>query len=301
MLSKVKLPINKILFNRSNKFLIAKSFVTTNSVALEEYKKPNSSLITFNYKSFTNYEKITRDEGLRKYMKDLYYKSGNGFVTTLTVSMVAPFLGALSSIPPVYLMIGWVGNIGLSFYSILKMNKLEVKTITKENGYYEVPNKDKEFWYKVFTFSNGLIIAPAVGAALLTAPHSIPMATFSTAAIFGGATYVALKQSDLSLVKYQAPLIGGVCGLIAGSVIQIGGHYMGFYQMANTMDMVITGASTLIFTGLVAADTQRAIQDYQDGKLDSVQAATELLLDASNLFLDMLKIMTRLTGNSKDD
>jgi len=63
--------------------------------------------------------------------------------------------------------------------------------------------------------------------------------------------------------------------------------------------MISTAASTVIFTGLIAADTQKAIQDYSNKTLDSIKVSVELLLDATNLFIDILKILIKL--NEKKD
>ena len=55
--------------------------------------------------------------------------------------------------------------------------------------------------------------------------------------------------------------------------------------------------STLIFTGLIAIDTQKAIEDYDNKQLDSVKIATELLLDAVNLLIDFVKISIEIIKN----
>ncbi len=74
---------------------------------------------------------------------------------------------------------------------------------------------------------------------------------------------------------------------------------LGFSSFASNLDMISTAASTVIFTGLIAADTQKAIQDYSNKTLDSIKVSVELLLDATNLFIDILKILIKL--NEKKD
>jgi hypothetical protein len=245
-------------------------------------------------------DKIITDKGLKKYMSDIYVKSGGGFGASLGIGVTAPVL--LSSLPisGSLLVGGWVANIGLSFYSIYKMSKLNTRTIEKEDGFYEENNQDKERWYKIFCLSNGLMIAPIVGITLATNPVVIPLATVATLSTFGGATYAALKQTDTNLVSYQGPLIGCVWGLIGTGVFQMFAAMMGYTSIANTMDIMTSLASVGVFTALVAVDTQVAIEDYGNKKLDSINVSTQLLLDATNLFIDFIKLLNRLTGNNDD-
>ena len=246
------------------------------------------------------FAKINEDKGLKKYMRDIYFKSGTGFTTSLVTSMAVPL--ALAHIPLSATAVGglYLANVGFSFYSIYKMGGMTTNTITKDDGLYEEKNEDKELWYKLFSVSNGITLAPLVGITLATNPVVIPIATAVTIGTFGGASYAALRQKDMTMVKYQGPLLGGVCGLIGASVVQLGASYFGYHTVASDLDIIATGASTVIFTGLVVADTQAAIKDYEEKKLDSINVCTELLLDATNLLIDFIKIFSRVTGNKND-
>jgi FtsH-binding integral membrane protein len=135
----------------------------------------------------------------------------------------------------------------------------------------------------------------------MTNPIILPIALSATATTFAGATFVALNQKDLNLVQYQGPLIGGVCGLIGSSLVQIIAHLCGFHTFGSTLDLITTGASVIIFSSLIAVDTQIAIQDYYDKKLDSIRASTSLLLDATNLLIDFIKIFSEISKNINND
>ncbi len=280
--------INKSLHKVKNRinvrtFTLSPAIPVVNRFSFEEPKK------------YTLFTKINEDKGLKKYMRDIYFKSGTGFTTTLVTSMAVPL--ALTHVPLTLSAAGglYLANFGFSLYSIFQMGKLQTKTIAKEDGLYEEKNEAKELWYKLFSISNGISLAPLVGLTLATNPVVIPIATAVTIGTFGGASYVALNQKDMNLVKYQGPLIGGVFGLIGASLVQLGATYMGYGSFATQLDLLTTGASTVIFTGLVAADTQVAIKDYAEKKLDSVNVCTELLLDATNLFIDFIKIFSQIT------
>ena len=65
-------------------------------------------------------EKIIKNTSLRKYIKDIYIKTGGGFTASIATSMVVPFIGgALTTVMPLPVIGGlWLGNVGFSFYSI---------------------------------------------------------------------------------------------------------------------------------------------------------------------------------------
>jgi len=233
--------------------------------------------------------KIAQNTSLRKYIKDIYIKTGSGFATSLSASMITPFVGGLLSIA-VPIPVICIGTIGFSFYSVYKMAELETKTIKTNDGLYEEKNILKEKWYNAFCIANGITISPLIGVVLMTNPIILPIALTTTAATFAGATYVAINQKDLNLIQYQGPLVGGVCGLIASSIVQIIAHLSGFHMFGIVLDLVTTGASVAIFSCLIAVDTQIAIKNYYDEKLDSINASMELLLDATNLLTDFIKI-----------
>jgi FtsH-binding integral membrane protein len=243
------------------------------------------------------YEKIMIDKGLKKYMKDIYVKSGLGFGSSLLIGGSVPIL--FSAVPlsaPIFIG-GWFANIGLSFYSIYKMSKYKTITISKEDGLYEEINQKKEFWYKTFCVSNGLMISPLVGMTLVMNPVAIPLATVASLTTFAGASYAALKQTDTNLVKFEGPLIGCVWGLIGTGIAELIAISMGYSSLANTMDLFATIGSVGVFTALIAVDTQKAIDDYSSKELDSLKVCTELVLDITNLFIDFVKLLNRFKND----
>jgi FtsH-binding integral membrane protein len=239
-------------------------------------------------------EKISQNNSLRKYIKDIYIKTGCGFTASLATSMVIPFV-ALTTEMPLSVMCGiWLGNVGFNFYSSHKMLQLETNTIEKEDGLYEEYNLKKERWYKVFCISNGIILSPVIGITMITNLIILPTALTATASTFAGATYVALNQKDLNLVQYQGPLIGGVWGLIGASLVPIGAHLCGFHTFGSTLDLIITGGSVIIFSSLIAVETQVAIKNYNDKQLDSIIVSLKLLLNASILLIDFINILEKI-------
>ncbi len=277
------------------------SLTTINSAIVPQVSSlQNFTKIDLEANKHTLHNKIMTDKGLKKYMKDIYFKSGVGFATSLGISASVPIVLSTLPLSPGLLISGYVANVGLSFYSIYKMSKYNSKTIEKDDGLYELTDDNKEFWYKTFCISNGITIAPLVGLTLMTNPVAIPLATVATLSTFGGATYAALKQTDTNLVQYQGPLIGCLWGLIGTGIAEMIAISMGYSSLANSMDIFASVASVGVFTALVAVDTQKAIDDYNQKVLDSTNVCVELLLDATNLFIDFIKLLNRLTGKDDD-
>jgi FtsH-binding integral membrane protein len=260
--------------------------------------KPLSQI---NIQNDRNIDKINNNSKLKLYIKDIYKYSGCGFGGSIASSLVfggvaaGTFAVSGSIVPTIGL---WLGNVGFSFYSLYKISKF--KSITNNDLTEEIPF-DKKKWYTMFSISNGITLAPAVYASFAISPMIFPLALTSTLGTFGGATYYALKQNNLDAIKWQAPLIGCVSGLICSSIVQIGASFMGFTQFAHGLDIISTLASTAVFTGLIIADTQKAIKDFEDKQLDSINTSVELLLDATNLLIDFIKIFTEISKNIRND
>lgn len=98
-----------------------------------------------------------------------------------------------------------------------------------------------------------------------------------------------LKEYITRIYKYS-----GVVGLIGTNIMTLITSLCGFTNFANTMDFGATIVSTGVFTGLIVADTQISINDYKEKTLDTIKTSTELLLDATNLFIDIVKILIKL-------
>ena len=252
-------------------------------------------------KSITNLDQINNDSKLKNYIGDIYKYSGYGFGGSLAASIAFSGLsvGTLLTIPSATIPLGilWFGNVGFSFYSIYKISKIKSETTTDLT---EIIPKEKKKWYTLFAVSNGITLAPVVGLSLGIHPMIFPLALSSTLGTFAGATYYALKQDNLDAIKWQAPLMGCVTGLICSGFVQIGASLAGYTQFAHGLAIATTLVSTATFTGLIVADTQQAIQDFKDKNLDSINTSLNLLLDATNLFIDFIKIFSEIMSKAKD-
>jgi hypothetical protein len=110
--------------------------------------------------------------------------------------------------------------------------------------------------------------------------------TFGIMAITGYTT-------EIDLTKMGSLLFMGLIGIILASIVN---YFIG----SSTMDLIISIIGVLVFTGLIAHDTQRikrigmSIDNESDtaSKL-AILAATSLYLDFINLFLFLLRLLGR--------
>jgi len=126
---------------------------------------------------------------------------------------------------------------------------------------------------------------------IIYTPASIATAFVTTAAMFGIMSIIGFT-TKLDLSRFGALFLTALIGLIIGSVVNIFLHSAILYW-------IITYAGVIIFTGLIAFDTQwikrNAMSVAASGDSGSVSrvalvGAFRLLLDFVNLFLYLLRI-----------
>ena len=130
----------------------------------------------------------------------------------------------------------------------------------------------------------GIFFAYSLGS--LAQVFAIAAGTFAIMAIAGYTTKV-----DLS--KFGSILFMGLLGIILASVVN-------WWMKSTMMEYLISAGGVLLFTGLVAYDTQRLKRiaaGVEFGQVDPLKlallGATSLYLDFLNLFLFLLRLLGR--------
>ncbi len=135
----------------------------------------------------------------------------------------------------------------------------------------------------IFTFIEGIFIAPFLAMAEARAPGVIGQAGILTLSTFGVLTlYAAVSKRDFS--AWGSFFIVGLWVLIATSVLNF------FFQSAIA-SLWIAGATVLVFSGLLVFDTWRLLRSGQYGADDYVAAAVNIYLDLLNLFLALVSLL----------
>jgi FtsH-binding integral membrane protein len=135
----------------------------------------------------------------------------------------------------------------------------------------------------IFTFIEGIFIAPFLAYAESRTPGVIGQAGILTLSTFGVLTlYALVSKRDFS--AWGSFFIVGLWVLIAGSVLNF------FFQSALA-SLWIAGATVLVFSGLLVFDTWRIVRSGQYGPDDYVPAAVNIYLDLLNLFLAIVRLL----------
>ena len=135
----------------------------------------------------------------------------------------------------------------------------------------------------VFTFIEGIFIAPFLALAESRAPGIIGQAGILTLSTFGVLTlYAVVSKRDFS--AWGSFFIVGLWVLIATSILNW------FFQSAIG-SLWIAGATVLVFSGLLVFDTWRILRSGQYGADDYVPAAVNIYLDLLNIFLAIVRLL----------
>jgi len=133
----------------------------------------------------------------------------------------------------------------------------------------------------LFTFLEGIFIAPFIYLLGQTQPGVVGQAALLTGTTFGVLTlYAFFSRKDFS--AWGGFFIVGLWVLIATSLLNM------FFQNP-TASLWIAGATVFVFGGLLIFDTWRLRNVF--GPDDYVQAAVAIYLDLLNMFLAILSLL----------
>ena len=216
------------------------------------------------------------DAGLRAFMLGVYNKVGLGLVLSGALAYVtsspavAPLLfkvtasGALAG----YTLLGMI--VAFSPLVVILASGFLMKAATPRNS-------GILYWTIVS------LIGASMGA-LLLAYTGVSVATtfFVTAAAFGGLSLVGYTTKK-DLTGFGTFLIMGVIGLVIASIVNMFLH-------SSAMAFIINALGVLIFSGLIAYDTQRLKMTYYQLGGDQSSAAVATNYGALNLYLDFINL-----------
>ncbi len=207
-------------------------------------------------------------------MRRVYGKMAVGLATTaiaayLVASSNTVMTLLFSSMMPIWIL--FAVELGLVIYLSARIDKLS--TATAATLFY------------VYSLINGIVLAPIF---ILYTETSIATTFAITAGTFGimsVAGYVTKK--DLS--KFGSILFMALIGLILCTIVNM-------FMRNSMMELLISGAGVLIFTGLTAWDTQaikRMCAESDPSMIGKVatMGALSLYLDFINLFLYLLRFL----------
>ncbi len=135
----------------------------------------------------------------------------------------------------------------------------------------------------VFTFIEGIFIAPFLAIAERTNPGITGQAGMLTLSTFGVLSLFAVfSRRDFS--AWGSFFMVGLWVLIATSLIS-------FFIPSTIGSLWIAGGTVLVFSGLLVFDTWRIVRSGQYGPDDYVPAAVNIYLDLLNMFLAIVRLL----------
>jgi FtsH-binding integral membrane protein len=141
----------------------------------------------------------------------------------------------------------------------------------------------------VFTFVEGIFLAPFLLFAERATPGIVGQAGLLTLSTFGVLTlYAVISKRDFS--AWGSFFIVGLWVLIATMLINM-------FVGSALGSLWIAAGTVLVFSGLLVFDTWRIVRSGQYGPDDYVPAAVNIYLDLLNLFI---AIITLLGGRRRD-
>jgi FtsH-binding integral membrane protein len=231
----------------------------------------------FNYKS-TSID--ATDTGLRSYLIRVYnYMSGGLFLTGLIAYLTSQspeLMNTLFNTP-----LKWLVMLApLAFMLFLSF------------GINRISSTKAQLIFWLFASSMGLSISSIF---LVYTGLSIAKTFFITATMFlAMSIYGYTTKSDLT--RFGSFLIMGLFGIIIASIVNI-------FLKSSTLELVVSIAGVLIFTGLTAYDTQKIKLSYQEQD-DSETNSKKAVLGAITLYLDFINLflmLLRLLGNRRSE
>ena len=215
---------------------------------------------------------------LQSVMRQVYVWMLFGLLVTAGlayVTVATPLVNLVAN--PIVMLVAIVGELGLVLVISLGFNRLSAGAAT--------------VLFFAYAALNGFTLSIVL---LAFSIESIFLTFVATAALFGAMSIIGYT-THVDLTKLGTFLIMGVLGLIIASVVNI-------FVNSGPLNLLISAAGVLIFTGLTAFDTQRigrmAAQMSQEGEAGikfGIMGALRLYLDFINMFLFML----RLTGRRR--
>ena len=213
---------------------------------------------------------------LQSIMRQVYLWMGLGTLLTAGVAFVtvnSPLINLAAN--PIILLIAIIAEFGL--------------VLAISWGFSRLSSSAASALFFLYAALNGFTLSMVL---LAFTTGSVFAAFVSTAALFGAMTIIGYT-TKVDLTKMGTFLMMGVFGLVIAMVVNM-------FINSGPLDLIVSIAGVLIFTGLTAYDTQRigrmATQISEPGEAAAklaVFGALKLYLDFINMFLFMLRLFGR--------
>jgi len=222
------------------------------------------------------------DAGLRKHMLKVYNLMASGVLLTAVISLL------LTQNPDMLASIFQSGLGTVAMFAplgIILIMSFAANSLS--SGVLQAL-----FW--ALAVSKGISLSPIMWQFVQNDPYTLARTFFITAAAFGGLSLYGYTTKK-SLSGMGTFLFMGLIGLIIASIVNV-------FVGSGMLSFVISVAGVLVFSGLIAYDTQNIKESYymmQTGEMadkGAIFGAVSLYINFINLFLFLLNLF----GGSDD-
>jgi FtsH-binding integral membrane protein len=229
----------------------------------------------------------TQNNGLSNFLKRVAISTAGGlaFTSTVTSFLIGGMgLNHLISYASIYILGGFVCGLGsASAITFLK----PIYQTDKSGNFRAITRIPRVLSFGVLSGSMGVMIAPAMALVVSEQPEILLASAVITASTMGGIIHYSMRTNK-NILQYGPALHIGLWALIGNGVISL------FLGVPEPMFFIDCIGGTLLFTGITAYDTQRAIEAYKLGRPDHIGHAANFYLDFMNLFLRILEILAKI-------
>lgn len=216
------------------------------------------------------------DAGLRSFMLGVYNKLALGLVVAGALAYVT---GNVPAVQQLLFAAGPDGRIGLTMLGMV-VQFAPLVLLFGSMFFMKNPTAggvNLLYWAVVSTIGAGMGLL-----FLRYTGESIASTFFVTAAAFGGLSLFGYTTKK-NLTGMGSFLIMGVIGLVIASIVNI---FLG----SGTLYLIISGLGVLIFSGLIAYDTQRLKMTYYDLGGDRAAMGVATGFGALSLFINFVNL-----------
>lgn len=227
------------------------------------------------------------------YMRDIYLTSLFSFGGSLAGAQLLSMtqLGLYTPAAMVGALVSFGSLIGFSFSAPTFKRMVDVSGNEK---LVAINSQRRKLFFGGVVAGSAFALAPALAIANAFNAAIVPAALVCSLGIFVGSSLYAIRQPLGKFKSWGGPLYGALFSLI---ILQLAGLGASFMMGPNAFSSVIFTVKPYftigLFTAFQAYDTQNALQEYNDGRVDVLNHAMEYFLNLKNLFISFLQIFTR--------
>jgi FtsH-binding integral membrane protein len=216
------------------------------------------------------------DAGLRSFMLGVYNKLALGLVVA---GALAYATGNVPAVQQLLFAVGPDGRVGMTVLGMI-VQFLPLVLLFGSMFFMKNPTAggvNMLYWAVVASIGAGMGIL-----FLRYTGESLASTFFVTAAAFGALSLIGYTTKK-DLTAMGSFLIMGVIGLIIASLVNM-------FMQSGTMALIISGLGVLIFSGLIAYDTQRLKMTYYQLGGDQAAMGVATGFGALSLFINFVNL-----------